>query len=108
MKLGTLTLILALAGIVANLFLRGRRDMAAALPAHPDFVDTEGLEGMGLEPNPAREAADSPNPAERLQAAGTSALGEAVEKTSDDLFGSNSQDGPYPRAPGLPDLTRGA
>jgi hypothetical protein len=108
MTLGKLTVTLALAGIVANLFLKGRRDRAAAMPADPDFVDTEGLEGMGVEPNPAQEAADSPNPAERLQAGGTSALGEAVEKTSDDLFGSNSQDGPYPRAPGMPDLTRGA
>ena len=35
-------------------------------------------------------------------------LADAVDRTSDDLFDSNSQNGPYARTPGVPDLTRGA
>ena len=48
------------------------------------------------------------NPAGRLQAGTTTRLGEAIKGTSDDLFDSNSQAGPYAKTPGLPDLTRGA
>jgi len=119
MKLGRLTLTLALAGIAANMFLKKRGDSA---PLHPDFVDTEdsgyagsdatldsgmptemsadtGVPGVGLE---------AANPAERMQSERSNALAEAVDRTSDDLFESSSQDGPYAKTPGLPDLTRGA
>jgi len=51
--------------------------------------------------------ADSPNDAERLQAAGVAAA-SADESWTADLFQSNSQESPYARAPGLPDFTRGA
>lgn len=115
MKLGRLTLTLALAGVAANLFLKKRGESA---PPHPDFVDTEDSGYAGSELTPAGEmapdltaaAADNAagNPAERLQAGATTRLGEAIEGTSDDLFDSNSQAGPYAKTPGLPDLTRGA
>jgi hypothetical protein len=144
MKLGPLTLAIALAGLAASVLMKNRRD---GLPARPDFVDTEpsgfapdaadsgdtGADADGLGASGAAPAvsgmaasgmatsgtgasgagasgsgAESANPAERLQATQKSALAEAVEGTSDDLFDSNSQDGPYPRTPGLPDLTRGA
>jgi len=119
MKLGRLTLTLAIAGIAANMFLK-KRDGGA--PAHPDFVDTEDSGYAGAEMTPAGDMAsdvtaatgasaarpDSPNPAERMQADGPTRLAEAIEGTSDDLFDSNSQSGAYPRTPGLPDLTRGA
>ncbi len=119
MKLGRLTFTLALAGIAANMFLKKRGESA---PAHPDFVDTEdsGYAGADATPEAATQSAlsadagaagrgrESPNAAERMQAGRTSALAEAVDGTSDDLFESNSQDGPYPKTPGLPDLTRGA
>jgi len=94
----------AIAGLAANALMKNRRDLA---PVNPDFVDTEGLEPLGMDPAP-----DSPNPAERLQAGGGNALAEALEDTNegtgDDMFGSTSQSGPYAKAPGLPDLTRGA
>jgi len=115
MKLGRLTLTLALAGLAANLFLKKRGE---GVPPHPDFVDTEDSGYAGSEPTPAGEMATdltaaasqgaAGNPAERLQAGGTTRLGEAIEGTSDDLFDSNSQSGPYAKTPGLPDLTRGA
>jgi hypothetical protein len=44
--------------------------------------------------------------AERLAAAGSANAG--AESAGGDLFGSDSQQGPYPRAPGLPDFARGA
>ena len=119
MKLGRLTLAIAIAGFAANAFLKNRDGSTAA---HPDFVDTEPSDDAALAatpagdmpadaPEPPRSAGldlDSPNPAERMRAGGGSALAEAVEATSDDLFESNSQSGPYARTPGLPDLTRGA
>lgn len=119
MKLGRLTLTLALAGIAANLFLKKREDAA---PPHPDFVDTEdsGYAGSDASPDtglPSERSAstgvpgvsvDAANPAERLRSEQNNTLAEAVDRTSDDLFDSNSQNGPYARTPGLPDLTRGA
>jgi hypothetical protein len=124
MKLGRLTLALAAAGVAANLFLKKRADGAVR---HPDFVDTEDSGYAGSDPTldasgagvgvPTEMAGgtgipgldlESPNPAERLQAGGETALAEAVGRTSDALFDSNSQPGPYPKTPGLPDLTRGA
>ena len=119
MKLGRLTLTLALAGIAANMFLKKRGESA---PPHPDFVDTEDSGYAGSESTPESgmpsemSAAtgvpgvglDAANPAERMQSERSNALAEALDPTSDDLFDSNSQGGPYPKTPGLPDLTRGA
>jgi hypothetical protein len=119
MKLGRLTFTLALAGIAANMFLKKR---AASAPPHPDFVDTEDSGYAGgeatLEADAPSEmsgatgvpetALDAVNPAERMQSERSSTLAEAIDRTSDDLFESNSQGGPYARTPGLPDLTRGA
>jgi hypothetical protein len=119
MKLGRLTLTLAIAGIAANMFLK-KRDGAA--PTHPDFVDTEDSGYAGAEMTPAGDMApdltaaaassaggrESVNPAERMQAEAPTRLAEAIEGTSDDLFDSNSQSGAFPKTPGLPDLTRGA
>lgn len=119
MKLGRLTLTLAIAGIAANMFLKGRR---AGVPMHPDFVDTEDSGYAGTEMTPAGDmpsdvtaasgasaaGPDSPNPAERMQAERPTRLAEAIGGTSDDLFDSNARSGAYPKTPGLPDLTRGA
>jgi hypothetical protein len=52
-----------------------------------------GIAGVGLE---------TPNPAEGLNAT------RAGSGSSGNLFDSNSQDGPSPKAPGLPDMMRGA
>jgi hypothetical protein len=120
MKLGRLTLAIALAGLAANVFMKKRGDGAG--PPHPDFVDTEDSGYAGTEMTPAGDmpsdmtasggataaGAGSPNPAERLRAEEPTRLAEAIEGTSDDLFDSNSQGGPFPKTPGLPDLTRGA
>lgn len=119
MKLGRLTLTLALAGLAANMFLKKR---AGSAPPHPDFVDTEdsgyaggdavlesdGAAAMSGATGVADDRPGAFNPAERMQAERSSALADAVERTSDDLFESNSQGGPYAKTPGLPDLTRGA
>ncbi|HEX2539471.1 MAG TPA: hypothetical protein VHM00_00130 [Caldimonas sp.] len=126
MKIGRLTLAIAIAGLAAQLFMKKRDD---GRWAQPDFVDTEHSgyadagesAAAGTEMTPAGDmpadvtaataaaaGADSPNPAERMQAAAPTRLAEAIEGTSDDLFDSNSQDGPFPKTPGLPDLTRGA
>lgn len=113
MKLGRLTLTLAIAGIAAKMFLK-KRDGGA--PAHPDFVDTEDSGYAGAEMTPAGDMApdmtaatgmsaggrESPNPAERLQADAPTRLAEAIEGTSDDLFDSNSQSGAYPKTPACP------
>ncbi|MEW6706642.1 MAG: hypothetical protein AB1430_17475 [Pseudomonadota bacterium] len=82
MRLKTFAFALAATGVAASLYARARRRHA---PAH----------------------APEPETSERLQGSDASAL-PTQAAVSDELFGSNSQRGPYPEATGLPDFSRGA
>ena len=104
-------LTLAFAGIACGLLLKRRR---AAAPHAEDglapfpSVDPGSLgAGAPATGGAGGRGADSPNDAERLQAAGVAAA-SADERRTGDLFQSTSQDSPYARAPGLPDFARGA
>jgi hypothetical protein len=87
----------ALAGLALTLSRQRRRGSSLA----DDEFDA-GTEADGV----AVARADSPNDAERLQARG---IAETPRDAFDGgLFGSNSQQGAEPKAPGLPDFSRGA
>jgi hypothetical protein len=122
MKLTT-TLGAAAAAFAAYVYLKRNRSDAgaeAAGLAMPDRDDAMPRDDAGLATRPAMGAtgmpgtgAESPNIAERMKAAGvqgTPVPDEAVAggRSSEELFGSSSQQGPGPASTGLPDLTRGA
>jgi hypothetical protein len=112
-------LTLGLAWLAFNLLLKGRREeppdgddglapfpsvdssltrgsVAAAVGGGPVPVTSGAANASAL--GDRASGADSPNDAERLAAAGSANAG--AESAGGDLFGSDSQQGPYPRAPG--------
>lgn len=120
-------LTLGLAWLAFNLLLKGRRDeppdgddglarfpsmdssltrgtVAAAVGGGPAPVMSDAANASPLA-NGA-PGADSPNDAERLDAAGLAQAG--ADSAGGDRFDSDSQQGPYARAPGQPDFARGA
>jgi hypothetical protein len=121
MKLTT-TLGAAAAAFAAYVYLKRHRSEAGAgttgFPA-AGRDDATPRDHAGLATTPATgttgmpgTGAESPNIAERMKAAGvqgTPAAGEGLagSRSSDELFGSSSQQGSGPTSTGLPDLTRG-
>jgi hypothetical protein len=97
MSLIKTALTLALAGYAANTIMKARRNRPAENGTNGELASaTAPLVGI-----------DSPNEAERLQARGVSSPASGNDGAAD-FFTSTSQDSPYARSPGLPDLMRGA
>jgi len=124
MNLTRMALTVGLACVAANLVKKARRvepsdadDGLEAFPSVDIALPTRmgALTGAGSAASAASTVgtgmpgtgSDSPNDAERLQANGVAAESDDGGR-SGDLFTSTSQDGPYARAPGLPDFARGA
>jgi len=107
MSVTRMALALAVAGFATKLYLdyaRRKEEQGA--------IDVD-LSGSGPDPAAGGSVAravgggpDSPNDAERLQSRGFAETLPAV--AAGGMFGSNSQEGPEPGAPGLPDFARGA
>jgi hypothetical protein len=96
MTLTRLALTLAAAGIAVKLYQGARRPGGAGAGG-----EATSMPGVGTE-----VGADSPNEAEQMQARGFAQTPQ--DRLDGGLFGSNSQQGAEPVAPGLPDFARGA
>ena len=124
MNLTRVAVTVGLACVAANLLMKGRRAEATEVddgldafpsvdPGLPERVraTTSGASGAaaatGATASAPGSGSESPNDAERLQAAGVAAENDDGSWTGD-LFKSTSQEGEEARAPGLPDFARGA
>jgi hypothetical protein len=84
---------------------RQRTPPAADVSGMQEDIDRDLGAGTGLVTGTGTgTGTESPNAAERLQPAGVAPRGAST----DQMFGSSSQQGSEPIGTGLPDLTRGA
>jgi hypothetical protein len=118
MALRKLTIVLAVAGLAANLYMKSRR--TAANPRTGGFgAGAESEPGPSPFPTGAQarsnaDPADSPNAAERLQAGRLGGAGAGIaasmadDGNHDDLLSAAPGKSSDNAAPGLPDFFRGA
>ena len=108
MTVTRMALVLAVAGLATKLYLDyARLKQSASVPTADLPVAGPGRDGEGtLARAVAGSGADYPADAERPLAHGFAETVPGVAGVG--MFGSNSQQGPEPGTPGLPDVVRGA
>lgn len=107
MTVTRMALVLAVAGLATKLWMDYARRKEAPAEADIDLSSPEPASAAGgTVVRAVGSGADSPNDAERLHARGFAETLPGVAGVG--MFGSNSQQGPEPGTPGLPDFARGA
>jgi hypothetical protein len=106
MTLTRMAVVLAVAGFATKLYLDALRRQTPQGGDGGDEATVEPGAPAGGTVARAVSGADSPNDAERLNERGFAETLPGVAGAG--MFGSNSQLGSEPSAPGLPDFARGA